>query len=60
IPNVVMHWGDPAGENDRKLKQLLQLPSGATPMSDWFRSTFNGASQTGNLAAILDRILDGR
>lgn len=60
VPNVVMHWGDLPGDNDRKLKELLELPSASTRMSQWFSSTFNGASQTGILAAILDRLLDGR
>jgi glycosyltransferase involved in cell wall biosynthesis len=56
ISHVLLHPEDAQQTLDEKVLRFFSLPSGPQPLAASFARQFNGESQTGALAAILDRL----
>jgi hypothetical protein len=53
VLHVCLHPGEPADETDRKLLQLLAMPTSPVEPSRWFRDHFDAEAQTRMLASLL-------
>lgn len=58
VPYRCVYTSDSPAEADRKLLEFLRLPSDPVPFSSWFETHFNACRQTGQLAAIIQSIVD--
>jgi glycosyltransferase involved in cell wall biosynthesis len=57
IPYVCLYPDDSPEVTDQKMRQFLLLPSTPVSPSDWFRDTFDGKAQAGQLASIIDSLV---
>ena len=54
VPYRCLYPSSPAEQIDREVLEFLSLPSTPVRASEWFWNTFDGATQTGLLASVLD------
>ena len=57
VRHIIVYPDLPAEEMDRRVLAAMGLPSDAVTPSSWFHEQFNGASQAGALARILDSLV---
>jgi glycosyltransferase involved in cell wall biosynthesis len=58
VPHVLIYPGEPAEETDRKLLELLALPTESATPSRWFSDQFDATAQTRALADVIASCLD--